>query len=274
MTYRDTDPFLPKGTSIEDLRQYTEVLLGAAELAEAIMTQPARGCDRHYRISDPRIITLVGVPSAAYDIVGYGEPLESVTFHSVTHGADNHVHVSSAIGLEFANGEDITIDSPTGQPQLTSTTREEYPPVPITSQEVSDIIARLLHPGNDPAFSDFSAINDFERVEEICETLDNADFVTATKEEIYQFGDDYQIIAQSKNDRLIACEITEFRDEDPAPVSLTVEFNHFSTASKLYRSMADGSEELILEVSDLERFIDIINRIKQQFEADTSAPLE
>ena len=69
MSYFDSDPFLPRGTSIEDLRQYTEVLLGAAELAEAIVSYPEKACDRHYRISDPRIIELIDVPEAAHDIV-------------------------------------------------------------------------------------------------------------------------------------------------------------------------------------------------------------
>lgn len=263
MSYFDSDPFLPKGTSIEDLRQYTEVLLGAAELAEAIVSYPEKACDRHYRISDPRTTELIDVPEAAYDIVGYDNRLESVTFHSTMHHVDGQTFVSSAIGLEFSDNNDLLIDMIDEQPYIVSKD-ENRPPMAIATKEVSNIIARAMYPSNDPIFSDFSNINDPERVKEICETLDSCQFVASSKEEIFQIDDEYQIIAETKDGKLTACEIVEFRDEEVQPVSLTVKFNHFATASELYRSTPDGSEELIMDAGDLDRFLGIIERIKER----------
>lgn len=263
MSFFDSDPFSPQGTSIEDLRQYTEVLLGAAELAETIVSHPEKACDRHYRISDPRIIDLIEVPSAAHDFVGYNEQLEAVTFHSLIHYVEKETYVSSAVGLEFTNEEDVLIEIIDGQPFVISK-NEDYLPAAIDSKEVSNIIARAMYPANDPIFSDFSNINDPERVKEICETLDSCQFVSSSKEEVFQIDDEYQIIAETKDGKLTACEIVEFRDEEEEPIALTVKFNHFATASELYRSTLHGSEELIMDAGDLDRFQKIIERIKER----------
>lgn len=272
MSFYDSDPFLPQGTSIEDLRQYTEVLLGAAEIAEAIVSHPEKACDRHYRISDPRTIELIEVPEAAYDIVGYGNRLESVTFHSTMHHVDDQTFVSSAIGLEFSDNNEVLMDMIDGQPYVVSKD-ENRPPIAITGKEVSNIIARAMYPSNDPIFSDFSNINDPERVKEICETLDSCQFVVSVKEEIFQLDDEYQIIAETKDSKLTACEIVEFRDEEVQPISLTVKFNHFATASELYRSTPDGSEELIMDAGDLDRFLIIIENIKERLAIPSTSGL-
>lgn len=263
MSPYDSDPFHPQGTSIEDLRQYTEVLLGAAELAEAVLSHPEKACDRHYRISDPRIIELIEVPPAAYDLVGYGEHLETVTFSTAMHHVEEQTYVSSALGLEFSNGSDLLVEIIDGQPFITSK-NENYPPVKVEGKVISNIIARAMYPSNDPVFSDFSDINDPERVKEICETLDACEFVSSSKEEIFQIDDEYQIIAETKDGKLTACEIVEFRDQQVQPVTLMVKFNHFATASELFRSTPDGSEELILDASDLDRFLVIIEHIKER----------
>lgn len=272
MSFFDSDPFTPQGTSIEDLRQYTEVLLGSAELAEAIVSHPEKACDRHYRISDPRVIDLIEIPSAAHDIVGYSEKLEAVTFHSVMHHVDSQTYVTSAVGLEFSDDNDVLIEIIDGQPHIVSK-NEDYSPVAIEPKEVSNIIARAMYPSNDPVFSDFSNINDPERVKEICETLDACEFVSSSKEEVFQIDDEYQIIAETKDGKLTACEIVEFRDEEEEPIALTVKFNHFATASELYRSTPDGSEELILDASDLDRFLVIIERIKERLATPSTSGL-
>lgn len=262
----DASPF--QGTSIDDLRQYTDVLLGAAELAEALESYPSKATDRQYRVSDPRIVELLPIPPEFFDVAGYNTSLNAATFRSIIHSKDGEVFVSSSIGLEFSNGRGAFIELIDSKPFVTFTDTDS-PSIPISPQIMSDIIARMMHPSNDPMFSDFHDINNPLRANEICETLEAEQFVTTVIERIYQIDDDYQIITETKNDKLISCEVVEFRDKDSTPLALTVEFHHFATASNLYKSTPEGSEELVLDAGDLDRFGAIIEAIKRRLEPET-----
>lgn len=268
--YPPEDPSLA-GISLEHLRQYTDVLLGAAELADALESSSPRAMDRHYAVSDPRVIDLVDVPAEVLPSLGDAE-LRVVTFHSTSHiDSKDVLHVGSSIELGFTDEKRVVLDllsSPAKDRVLATFGRDDTSPIEITPGQLSDIVARICHPTNDPELSDFRNIDNPVLADEICDTLGANELVADSTERIYQFGDEYQVIVQRQGDRIVACEVVEFRDQDQSPLALTVEFEQFGNASKLYRSTPDGSEELILDASDFERFDEIIKHIKQRLAPD------
>ena len=260
----DFDPAPFQGTSLEDLRQYTDVLLAAAELAEALDSQPPRASDHFYRVSDPTIIEIIDIPEDIRLIL-VNEPLKSIAFWVERVYRERKVVVESAVTLEF---EDMNVHlKRDGDEACALFEEDEERPIPLSASEVSNIIARLTHPTNDPMFSDFQKFDDPAIVEEVCETLKNEDFITTSIERVYEV-EGYQVITQFQNERLVSCIITDEDINKEYPIALEVEFKHFQTASNLYQILENGSRQLILDVDDLERYSEIIQKLKKRIAVD------
>lgn len=83
------DPFATpnKGTSLEQLQLYTEVLLSAAELTQTLETIPATAEDKSYMISDPRLVSLIDLP-AELELFTSIAALESIEYHVTASRSD------------------------------------------------------------------------------------------------------------------------------------------------------------------------------------------
>ncbi|HRJ06167.1 MAG TPA: hypothetical protein PK096_04120 [Candidatus Saccharibacteria bacterium] len=269
MTAFDADNTQFGGLSYEELRQHTEVLLKAGELAEALQSQPANSTDRNYSVSDPRVMEMVELPAAVRDINPLGRPPDSIEYRSTVHTTGDRTYVSSsvAICLPFAT---VHIAQHDGK-HLLQFENDVTPTGVVDPEETSAILARIAQPTYDPSLSDFKDLNDVGRASELCETLGNNDMVTSTVEHTYAVDDCHQVIVESKDGKLLSCEVVEFRDDQEIPLALTVEFNNWATASNLYQMTSDGSKELIMDESDVERFIDIIDALLTHVRPVTSS---
>ena len=248
---------------------YTDVLLGAAEIADQLDTHTPLASDVFFRVSDPRVMDLVQVPEEVTDVTGYHPTINAVTFRSIVHCSHDRMYTSSTVALEFAEYPDVLLEE--HENMFTAVfENDNNPPRQITPSSVSAIIARLTHPSSDPRFSNFRNINDSHTVREITETLENDDTVSKIIEKMYSIDDQYRVLVERNNSRLTSCEITELHEGDRMPITLTVEFNNFSTASNLYQSTAEGSRNLIIDEGDLSHFVAIIQQLKSILEPDTA----
>ena len=268
MSSFESDSMHLSGTSLEDLRQYTDVLLGAAELADALDSHESTASDRFFRVADPRVMDLIEVPDVITEVIGYDKKIDAVVFQSTIRKIEAETLVNSCIRLEY-NDDDYVLIQKSGDQYVALFTDENVMPISVTAEMASDIIARITHPSNDPSFSDFANIDDPDRVNEICDTLENVDMATVISERIYEIDSTHQVITESKDGKLVMCEIVEFCDDQEIPLALMVEFKHFSTASSLYQTTPDGSKELIMDVVDLERFKIIIAELLEKITPQT-----
>ena len=274
----DPYPTPEKGTSFEQLQLYTEVLLAAAELAGTLENLPAVGEQHTYRIVDPRVIDNVEIPEEIRLLLPSDTSLESI----VCSVWGNRIpdtstqHVSTHLSLELSDGIAAGIESLPEHDmtefmvRITNEDTSSYSQTLLPAEEVSSIIARMTHPTNDPAFSDFKNPNDPSKMREICETLENSIAIEASHELIYEIDNTYQVHIQKNGDKIRAVEVTEIRYDKPS-ITFVIEYTSMSTAGTLYRASREGSEELTVEEGDLERFVQIIIALKRSLELNEVA---
>lgn len=272
MTFFDSDLGPYGGISLDELRVYNEVVLQAGELAEALQSHEPVATDRFYRVSDPRIMELVDIPTELSYLVAEQHP-EAVTFHSTIHHKDQQTYVTSDVGIELKDNITVHTNLHDGAYVLLFED-DEMQPIPADAHSVSNLIARIAHPMHDPEFSDFKDINDPSRAEEICETLGNNELVDSVVDHTYIVDDSHQVVTQLKNGNVTSCEITELREDGELPVSLTIEFSHYATASNLFQVTEDGSRILIMDSGDMTRFNDIITGLLNHVRPDKLVTIE
>lgn len=261
------DPFHTpdKGTSLEQLQLYTEVLLSAAELTQTLETLPATAEDRSYIIIDPRILSLIELPSEL-QLFASTRTLEAIEYHATIsqQGPSEIPAVSSRIELRL--GEDLTavieaIPTTTSEFLMTVTNQStsSVSRSLVSADEVSQLVARMTHPLSDPAFSDYRDPSAPATTSEICETLDdNESFdVSTTHEFVYELDNNFRVIFQKTDNKIRSIEITELRYDSPS-ITFVIEYTSLSSAGALYRSEREGSQELVVDEGDLAHFLEII----------------
>ena len=274
----DPYPTPEKGTSLEQLQLYTEVLLAAAELAGTLEALPAAGEQHVYRIVDPRVIDSVEIPDELKYCLPASTALESIvcTIWSNRTPEEGTEQVSTYLSLELSDGINAGIESPPESDipefmvRITHEDTDSYSQTLLPAEGVSRLIARMTHPTSDPLFSDFTNPNEPRKMREICETLENSIAVEAIHELIYEIDNTYQVLVHKNGDKIRAVEITEVRYDKPS-VTFVIEYTSLSTAGTLYRAKREGSEELAVEEGDMERFAQIITDLQRSLELNEVA---
>jgi hypothetical protein len=272
MTIFDSDPS-PNGPSFEELNLYNELVLHAGELAEALQSHDSVSTDRYYRVSDPRLmaqLTISDTISQLGQILPDEQPSE-VTIHCTVLSREGVQYGETRIHLDY-RGEKFFIRSDENAHYLVADTpsdSEDEPYVAIDPRITSDLIAKLTVPYTAPELCDFTELNDISRINEICASLENSDFVDGSIEHTYKPLSGYTVITETKKEPLVghhipvSIEITEDRDEtedaedrdEPTdPLNLKTEFSDYRSALGMLRILTMGSEEVTLDIDHMRHF--------------------
>lgn len=272
MTIFDSDPS-SGAPSFEELNLYNELVLHAGELAEALQSHDSVSTDRYYRVSDPRLmeqLTITDTISQLGQILPDEKPSE-VTVHCTVLSRDDMQYGETRIHLDY-HGEKFFIRSGENAHYLVADTpsdTEDEPYVVIDPRITSDLIAKLTVPYTAPELCDFTELNDISRINEICASLENSDFVDGSIEHTHKLLAGYTVITETKKEPLVghhipvSIEVTEDRDEIEEandrseltdPLSLKTEFSDYRSALGMLRILTTGSEEVTLDIDHMRHF--------------------
>lgn len=287
MTVFDSDPS-PNGPSFEELNLYNELVLHAGELAEALQSHDSVSTDRYYRVSDPRLmeqLTITDTISQLGQILPDEQPSE-VTVHCTVLTREDMQYGETRIHLDY-HGEKFFIRSDESAHYLVAdapSDSDDEPYIVIDPRITSDLIAKLTVPYTAPELCDFTELNDISRIDEICASLENSDFVDGSIERTYTPLSGYTVITETKKEPLVghhipvSIEITEDRDEtedakdrnEPTdPLSLKTEFSDYRSALGMLRILTMGSEEVTLDIDHMRHFRFVLIRLLTSVRPDS-----
>lgn len=260
-----------RGASFETIQQYSNLLLGAAELRDTLSAQVPVATDERYVVANPLTTANIPLPGPLEEFARYdGARLLSVAFQSISKYTPEAPLVTSYIEFEFDDEDhDAIIQMIDDAPQLLYRNRDAEA-ISLNPTDVSATLSRMAFPTTDPLLTDFRNMEDPRKVAELCDVLKNTPFVTSSSDKTYEIDERYQVVVQTSGDKIISCDITELRKDKPYPVAISIEFNYFSNASALYKITESGSKELIADEGDLEHFVEIIEEIKAKLQPEIS----
>lgn len=261
----DSDPSQIPPMPSEYLEAYIDALLETAQVVELLASQVRPlASSENYVIGDPRIIEAIRLPLDVTLLSDLGELL-SVEFDTSVGIDGPDVRAKSRVGLNFAEGIFVILDPQyDGDEPYVQAYRENNAQTTAvtTTDDLSNIMSRVVHPNSDPIFTKYQNIDDPDIIKEICETLDRADFVTREKTYYYHVTDAYEVTVEYLQDKPVHCVITEFRDQDAKPIAFDVQLDEFRDAITMSSLKPSGSDELVMQYEDLIRFQEILDRLK------------
>lgn len=292
MTESDSDLNLnvTQGMSHEELHSYADLLLKTTELASMLRGLEPDAQDTTVRITDPRIIDQIELPLEISIFLSDTLKVECISYRFTHHkpradkSSNNGLRASEShpanptvgtmsIGINlsdditFAIGTDndhisgdgytLSLAKGSGDRPLDTDTIDE--------KSVSDLVARTVFPSQDPSLQDFKDIRGINKQVEIRDTLLHSDLSSSSSERIFLFGDDYKVVMQTEDDRLLYVEVEEFTTDQERPTAMTLSFESFSNFGKLYllddNDDGNGSREVPLDAENVKRFLSIIEKL-------------
>lgn len=217
------DFFVPSEDPRAEQQTYFDVLTKAADLAEALQARVKPvASEIFYRVSDPTIISRVVLPIELPQ-----SELVSVRIEFSESSPEDMTYSDRRLVLEFSDKSECHIPVCDDRPdalkfQVAPSRQSTIWKVPIDPetdmpcimegtmprQQVSDIIARVIAPHSDPAFCDFRFLNTQSIRAEICETLENTDYVSTSKVYTYLY-DEHEIIVMTEGGRVLEVSIEQ-----------------------------------------------------------------
>lgn len=276
MTGRDPIP-RDEGMSYEEMRLHTDIILRAGELADALEKRTSSSSDHLYSISDPRYLELVSIP----DTLLYSEEPENlrrVDIHVVIYkGSDAQYYSTFSMNFYFSDaiheGSEADSDDPRVRTYTLELSDEEYllynnnrdaQPTKESAENVSKLLAKILFPSHDPLQSDYRNLGNLDRVREVCDRLDDVDYVDSIIEKVFEFAQKRVLITTTSNGKLLSCQIIDSPDNAGVQKDLTVKLNTFFSETDYFELTPDSIVGLIAGEEDISHFLTVIHAIRRE----------